>query len=318
MRPKKVTDSNLQKKRGMLFELNKNRTLYIMLMFGFIYLIINNYLPMLGISIAFKSINFRDGILASPWVGLKNFEFLFKSNYAFQIVRNTLLYNFTFLALDMVIPVAIAIGLNEIVLLKLKKVYQTCIFLPHFLSWVVVSMIAYAFLGMESGFINNHILPLFNMEKVNFYQEVKLWPFLLVFFNTWKHAGYSSVVYLAAITNIDPCLYEAADIDGAGKWKKIRYITIPSVSGLVVMMMLLGCGRIFTADFGLFYQMPLDSGSLYSVTNVISTYVYRVGLKGGEFEMGAAAGVLQSVVGFITVMGMNYLIKKIDNDKALF
>lgn len=305
-------------KIGFFNELIKNRTLYLMLLPGVIFLIINNYLPMFGIVIAFKNINFRDGILASPFVGFKNFEFLFKSNDAFIIIRNTLAYNVTFLILDMLIPVSIAIGLNEVVTTKLKKTYQTLMFLPHFLSWVVVSVIGFAFMSTDNGFMNNYIFPLFGMENINFYQTKSIWPFLLVFFNVWKHSGYSSVVYLAAITNIDTSLYEAARIDGATKFQQIRHITIPEISGIVVIMMLLGCGRIFTADFGLFYQMPLNTGTLYPVTNVVSTYVYRAGLVAGNIEMSAAAGLLQSVVGFVTVVTMNYIVKRIDPDKSLF
>jgi len=309
---------SLYNKNGMLYEFKKNRILYLMLLPGLIFLVFNNYLPMFGIVIAFKKLNYALGILKSPFVGFKNFEFLFASEDALVILRNTLCYNITFLLLDMVIPVAIAIGLNEIVFTKLKKAYQTLIFMPHFLSWVVVSVIGYAFMSTESGLMNSTVFPALGMNPMNFYQTKEIWPFLIVFFNVWKNAGYASVVYLAAITGIDSSLYEAAQIDGANKFQQIKNITIPEISGLVIMMMLLACGRIFTADFGLFFQMPLDTGTLYPVTNVVSTYVYRAGLQNGNTEMSAAAGLLQSVVGFAMVMSMNFIVKKIDSDKSLF
>lgn len=308
----------LTDKNGFFYEIKKNRILYLMLVPGLIFLIFNNYLPMFGIMIAFKKIHYSLGILGSPFVGFKNFEFLFASEDALIILRNTLGYNLTFILLDMVVPVAIAIGLNEIAFAKLKKTYQTLIFMPHFLSWVVVSVIGYAFMSTESGLMNNVVFPALGINPVNFYQTKGIWPFLIVFFNIWKNSGYASVVYLAAITGIDSSLYEAARIDGANKFQQIRHITIPEISGLVIMMMLLACGRIFTADFGLFFQMPLDTGTLYPVTNVVSTYVYRAGLQNGNIEMSAAAGLLQSVVGLVMVLSMNFLVKKIDPEKSLF
>lgn len=303
-------------------DLFKNRAFLLMAMPATIWFIFFSYLPMFGVVIAFKEYRYsRDGFLASilnsKWVGLKNFEFLFKTNDAYIITRNTVLYNAAFILLGLVLSVALAIILSEIANKKLAKLYQTGMFLPHFLSWVIVGYFTYSFLSYDKGIVNQ-IADLFGMERMQWYNDPTYWPLILILVNIWKTVGYSSVVYLAAIMGIDRSLYEAAMIDGANKWQQIRHITLPMLTTLVTIMTLLAVGRIFYADFGLFYQIPRDSGTLYSVTNVIDTYVYR-GLKTtGEIGMSTAAGLYQSLVGFILVIGSNYIVRKFNKDNALF
>lgn len=284
--------------------------------------ILFSYLPMGGTLLSFKQYRYNgEGFLSSffssEWVGLRNFTFLFGTNDAYIITRNTLLYNIAFIVLGTVAAVAMAIVLSEIVNKRLSKLYQTGMFLPHFMSFVIVGFFVYSFLNMDKGLLNS-ILERFGMEGISWYTTPEYWPFILILTNLWKSIGYSSVVYLAAITGFDRSLYEAAMMDGASKWKQIRSITLPLLKPLVIIMTLLAVGRIFYADFGLFYNVPRNSGALYPVTNVIDTYVFR-GLKTtGEMGMATAAGLYQSIVGFILVMASNYTVRKLDKDNALF
>lgn len=305
-----------------LKDLNRDKALLLMVLPGALWFLIFSYLPMAGTIIAFKQYRYsRDGfwasIVESKWMGLDNFKFLFATNDAYIITRNTLLYNATFIILGLVLSVAMAIILVEISNKKLSKFYQTGMFLPYFLSWVIVGYFVFSFLSSDKG-VMNQVLGWFGAESINWYSEKKYWPYILVFISLWKSVGYNSVVYLAAIMGIDKSLYEAAMIDGAGKWQQVKNITIPLLTPLITIMTLLAIGRIFYADFGLFYQVPRDSGTLYSVTNVIDTYVYR-GLKTtGEIGMSTAAGLYQSVVGFALVITSNYIVRKFNKDNALF
>ncbi|MCM3784235.1 ABC transporter permease subunit [Neobacillus mesonae] len=305
-----------------LKNLIKNKVMLLMVLPGTIWFFFFSYLPLAGTVVAFKEYRFhRDGfwasIVNSDWVGWDNFKFLFSTNDAYIITRNTLLYNFAFIIIGLVLSVAMAVLLSELVNKKMAKVYQTGMFLPYFLSWVIVGYFVFSFLSMDRGMLNQ-ILGWFGAEPIQWYSESKYWPYILVLVNLWKMVGYNSVVYLAAIMGIDKSLYEAAMIDGASKWQQIKNITIPLLSPIIIIMTLLAVGRIFYADFGLFYQVPRDSGLLYGVTNVIDTYVYR-GLKtSGEIGMSTAAGLYQSVVGFALVIVSNYIVRKIDKDSALF
>lgn len=299
-------------------ELKKNGALYAMILPGILTLIVFNYLPMFGITIAFKNFNYSKGLFGSPWAGFKNFEFLFKSNDAFLITRNTILYNLVFIALGTAGAVLVAVALSEMKQHFLAKASQTALLLPYFLSWVVVSYVGYAFLGTDKGAINLQILKPLGLSPVNWYFEVDAWPFILTFFHLWKTVGYSSIIYLAAITGINDEYYEAAVLDGASKWKQIRHITLPLIMPQIVMMVLLSIGRIFYADFGLFYQLPRNSGTLYPVTNVIDTYIYNGLSATGNIGMSSAAGLYQAFVGFVLVLGSNLLVKRLDPDKALF
>lgn len=292
---------------------------YLMMLPGILYLFINNYIPMAGIVIAFKQVNFSAGIWNSPWVGMKNFEFLFKTDDAWIITRNTLCYNLAFIVINMVFGIFLAILITDIRNKSAKKIYQSAILVPFLMSIVIVSYITYAFLSSENGLINNSILPLFgNTEGINWYMEKQYWPFILVIVNTWKGIGYGCLIYISSINGIDRSLYEAAALDGAGKLKQIRHITLPALKGTVITLTLLNIGRIFYADFGLFYQVPMNSGQIYDTTNVIDTYVYRALLQLGNTGMSAAAGVYQSIVGFILVLAANLIVRKISSENALF
>ena len=292
--------------------------LYLMMLPALLYLLINNYIPMAGMVIAFKKLNFAKGIWASPWAGLKNFKFLFASRDAWVITRNTLLYNVAFILVNMVIGIAIAILITEVKNIKLNKLYQSAILLPFLMSMVILSYIVYALLSAENGLVNNSILPLFHMDPIQWYQKPKYWPAILIIANCWKGVGYGCLIYIASLIGIDPSFYEAARLDGASKWQEITKITLPSLVPTIITLLLLSIGRIFYSDFGLFYQVPMNSGVLVSTTNVIDTYVYRALIEQGNISMSSAAGVYQSLVGFCVVMLSNWIVRKVDKDQALF
>ena len=289
---------------------------------GVIWFFFLKYLPMAGVLLAFKQFHYAPGgffnsFMASPWVGWENFKFLFSSQTAWTITRNTILYNLTFIVTGTIGSVALAIGLSNILNKRLAKLYQTCLFLPYFLSWVVVGYLLFSFLSIDKGMVNS-IIKACGFEPIQWYDKTSVWPYLLVFVNLWKNIGYSSVVYLAAIVGIDRQYYEAAEIDGASKWQQIFSITLPHLKPLIIIMTLLAIGQIFSADFGLFYQVPLNSGSLYAVTDVIDTYIFRGLTQTGDIGMNTAAGLYQSVVGFILLLLVNRIVKRMDKDSAMF
>lgn len=296
----------------------KYMPIYIMMIPGLLYLFVNNYIPMFGLIIAFKNVNFAKGILGSDWIGFKNFEFLFKSADAFIITRNTILYNVAFIIINTAVAIAIAILLNEIKNKILLSLYQSLVLLPYLISMVVVSYLVYAVLSMDTGFMNKTILPALHIGEISWYNEAKYWPVILIIVNTWKGFGFLCVVYLASIVGIDQEMYEAADLDGATRWQQIINITIPMIMPTVIIMTLLAIGRIFYSDFGLFYQVPMNSGALYNTTNVIDTYVYRGLLQIGDIGMSSAAGMYQSIVGFILVILSNYVVRKFSSENAMF
>lgn len=296
----------------------KYTPLYIMMLPGLIYLIINNYLPLFGLSIAFKDVDYSKGIWNSDWIGFKNFEYLFKTQDAWLITRNTILYNAVFIILGLIVSIGIAILLNEIKNKFFARFYQSVIILPYLISIIIVSYLVYAMFSVNTGMMNNTILPALGLDPVSWYAEPKYWPYILTIVHVWKGAGYSCIVYLAAIIGIDPEYYEAAKLDGASKWMQIRKITLPMIMPVIMILTLLAIGRIFYSDFGLFYQVPMNSGALYSMTNVIDTYVFRGLMQLGDIGMSSAAGFYQSLVGFVLVLGSNYIVRKIDKDNALF
>ena len=284
---------------------------------GLIYLFINNFMPLPGLVLAFKKYNAKKGIFGSPFVGLKNFKYLFVTKDAFIITRNTILYNLAFIVINTILAIAVAILLAEMTS-KMKKVYQCLILLPYMISMVIVSYLVFGFLSTENGFINNTVLRVLGMEPISWYMKKQYWPFILVFVNAWKVIGYNCIIYLAAILGIDRSIYESAAIDGASKWAQIKNITIPLLRPTVIMLTLLAVGRIFYSDFGLFYQVPQNQGALFSVTNTIDTYVYRGLLELGDMSMASAAGLYQSVIGFILILSANWAIRKIDPESAMF
>lgn len=289
---------------------------------GAIWLLLLRYLPMFGIILSFKKYRafnpntFWNNISKSPWVGLDNFKFL-NSPDAGIMLRNTLGYNILWIAMGLVIAVVFAIMMSEITNRFAAKAYQTMMFFPYFLSWVVASYFVMAFLDPTSGLIPNYQKSL-GVDVTNFYHDVTYWPFILTIANLWKNVGYSTVLYLAAITGIDASWYEAAAVDGANKWQQVWHITLPGIRTMIIILLIMNVGKIFNSDFGLFYNVPQNSGSLYSVTQVIDTYVYRAYANTKNIGMSSAAGLLQSVVGFFCIVGANAIVTKIDPDSALF
>ena len=289
----------------------------------FIWYVLFSYLPMFGLIIAFKKYqifprqSFLANLFMSDWVGFDNFKFFINNNTFGMLLRNTLLYNLVFIIINLVVPVTLAIVINQLFSKMASKCYQTLMFFPYFMSWVVVSYFVYAFLNPDRGLANTIITAL-GGEKIMWYSSPQYWPFILVFMSTWKSMGYNMVVYLASITGIDTTMYEAAILDGATKWQQAKYITIPTIRPMIIMMFILNIGHIFYSDFGLFYQVPMQSGSLYPVTQTIDTYVFRGLLQLGNVSMSSAAGVYQSLVGFVLVLGANLLVRKLDPESALF
>ena len=292
--------------------------LYLMFLPGGIYLFINNYIPMAGIIVAFKNYNARQGIWKSAWAGFKNFQFLFATPDAWVITRNTILYNVAFIIFNTVLGIVFAIFICDCVNEKLKKTYQSAILFPYLMSAVILGYIVFAFLSQSTGIVNNTILPALGLEPIDWYSQSKYWPFILIFVNTWKGVGYGTLIYISAINGIDPSLYEAAELDSATKWQKIKYITLPFLEPTIITLTLMSVGRIFYSDFGLFYQVPRNSGLLYSTTNVIDTYVYRGLMNSGNVGMSAAAGFYQSIVGFIIVLSANAVVRKFSKENAMF
>lgn len=282
-----------------------------------ILIILFNYIPMFGLVLAFKDYKVDRGVWGSAWVGLKNFEFFFKSEDALRVTVNTIGYNLVFIATTIIGSLVIALLLNEIRSKKALKAYQTMYFFPYFLSWSVVAYIVYAFMEFDYGILNS-ILEKLGMESKLWYNEARYWRVIIPLLNFWKTIGYNSIVFYAGIIGIDPTLYEAAAIDGANKVQASVKVIVPQITALIVMMTLLKVGKIFHSDFGLFYIVPLNSGSIYRATDVIDTYVYRALTAGGDTGMTVAIGMYQSVVGLFLVILSNWLVKKFSEDSAMF
>jgi len=295
----------------------KNRVLFLMTIPGIIYFLIVNYIPMFYIVIAFQDFNPRQGILKSSFVGFKNFEFFFKSSDAVRVISNTLLLNIMFILTTLIFSVAMAIILNEIKNTLYNKVVQTMMFLPYFLSYVIVGFFVLAFLNPNYGLINN-ILVDYNIEPVMWYSEAKHWPFILTAINLWKSLGVNTIIYMAAILNIPKEMYEAAEIDGAKRIQKIFSITIPSIMPIISIMTLLSIGNIMRGNFDLIYNVTSNAGSLYSTTDVIDTYVIRALRQIGDLGMASSVGLFQSVVGFVLVFSTNAIVKRRNHENALF
>ena len=291
---------------------------------GAIWFFLLRYIPMAGMILAFKDYkvyvrnpSFWNNMAHSKWVGLKNFKFLFASTDTGRIIRNTLGYNIVWIILGLVLSVGVAIILNEITRKRVAKVYQTLMFFPYFLSWVVASYFVLAFLDPTRGLITSWQARS-GAEVVNWYHEPKYWPVILTICNVWKNTGYSAILYLAAITGIDTTQYEAAAIDGATKWQQIKHVTLPNLRPMICILLIMNVGKIFNADFGLFYSVPLNSGSLFPATQVIDTYVYRTLTATSNIGMSTAAGMMQQLVGFICIIIANRVVSRIDADSSLF
>ena len=296
----------------------KNKTLVVMALPAVILFIMFNYIPMFGLVLAFKDFNYADGIWNSPWNGLENFKYLFMvGDTAWKLTRNTVGYYILFTIFGTIGNVALAIGINEMVFKKLAKYFQSAMILPTFISYIAISFVVYAFLKSDTGIINKMIIAL-GGSNFSFYLEPDVWPAILLIVKTWKGIGYGSVLYLSVLTGIDQSLYEAADIDGANAWQKMRYITIPMLIPMVVVMTLLGLGSIMHSDTGLFFQVTKNVGALYPTTQVLDSYVLNALATNSDYGMTAAATFYQSVVGFVMVVGTNFVVRKISPENALF
>ncbi len=291
--------------------------LYAMMAIPLFMLILFSYVPMFGIIIAFKDYKFNKGILGSNWVGLKNFEFFLKSNDFFVITRNTILLNLLFIVTGIIAALMLAILLYNVTSRKTTKVLQTLYITPNFVGWVLVSYLVYAFLNPQYGMMNNFLRSI-GLPEIAWYSEPKYWPAILTIVNIWKHVGMDSVMYYAALMGIDEALFEAAKIDGANNSQITRKIMIPEIMAVITILTILKIGNIFRGDFGLFYQVTMDSALLYNVTDVVDTYVYRTMKESNNMSLTTAIGFLQSVVGLVMVVGTNWLSKKIDGENGLF
>lgn len=311
------------RKKGFFQEVMKNRAMFLMLIPGALVLLLYNYLPMFGIIIAFKNFRFYDGsffssLFKSEWCGLQNFTFMFSTPDAYTMIRNTVLYNLIFITSCTIISISFAIMLNEIFSRKLSRLYQSAMFLPHFLSWIVFSYLVYAFLSPDKGFINMSILKPLGIQPIFWYNEPKYWPIVIILVNAWYWVGNNCVIYLASIVGIDQEMYEAARIDGANRWQQIFKITIPQITPVIIVMMLIFVGRIINTEIGLFMLVPRNAGMLAPVTQTIDLYVYNTMLRNGDIGMSSAAAFFQSVVGLITILAANFAVKKIDSEQGMF
>ena len=311
-----------RRKRISPSERKKNLWLATMMLPGAVWLLLIRYLPMFGIVIAFKNYRaykpntFWNNIVKSEWVGLKNFGFL-NSPDTGVMIRNTLGYNLLWILLGLVISVAFAVMMSELTTRFLAKTYQTLMFFPYFLSWVVASYFVLAFLDPTSGMIP-FLQKASGQTPTSFYHDTTWWPLILTLCNLWKNLGYSAVLYLAAITGIDTTQYEAAAVDGATKWQQVLHVTLPNIRPMIVILLIMNVGKIFNADFGLFYNVPQNSGSLYPVTQVVDTYVYRAYANTHNLGMSSAAGFLQSAVGMLCILAANAVVRRLDPDSSLF
>lgn len=307
--------ANDKKKRHILHK--ENGELFLLQIPAIVFVFVFCYLPMVGLIIAFKDYKFDLGIFGSKWNGLDNFKYLFGSQTFYTLVRNTIGYNFASIFIGMAVSALLAFSL-EILTSKLSiKIFQSSMFLPVFLSWVVVSYISYALFAVDTGLINN-ILKHFGHDSISFYSETKYWPFILIFFGVWKGFGQTTLIYYGTLLSVDREIIEAAALDGCGYIKRIIYIMLPHLKQTMIMMFILAIGGIFRSDFGLFFYLPRDTGMLYSVTDVLDTYIMRSLRFSANVGMSSAAGFLQSIVGFVTVVTVNKIVNKIDSESAIY
>lgn len=294
-----------------------NLQLTLMCALPILIVIIFKYIPMFGIIIAFKDYKYSSGIFGSEWVGFKNFTMFLTSNEFARITWNTLSMNLLFIFLSIFTSFSLAVILYQVKKKSSIKMYQTMLITPHFVSWVIVSYMVYALLNPQYGMINK-IMESFGREGVDWYAQPDAWPGILAITYVWKHVGMDCILYYAALIAIDSSLYEAADIDGATKWDKIKHIMAPSLVPLITILTILKIGSIFDADFGLFYQVTRNVGALYEKTDVIDTYIFRTMRVIGNMGISSAAGLLQSVVGLIMVLTTNGVVKLVDPERSLF
>lgn len=303
--------------KGFIKKLRKYRSYLLMLLPVVIYTLVFSYYPMTGVILAFKKYTYAGGIWGSAWNGIENFKFFFKSGQAGIVTRNTVLYNILFIVVGTIVQIAVAIFLTEIRNKHFRKFSQSFMFLPYFISWVIVGVMAFNIFSSDYGFLNN-IITSFGGKKISFYSKPQVWPGILLFFNVWKGIGYGSILYLAAIMGIDTSIYESASIDGANVFQRIFHVTIPMIMPTVVILFLMSIGGIFRGNFDMFYNLVGSNGLLYEYTDVIDTLAFRALISSNDFGMSSAIGLFQSVLCFITVIIANKLVGLYDRDYTLF
>ena len=302
--------------KGFIKKLRKYRSYLLMLLPAVIYTLVFSYYPMTGVILAFKKYTYAGGIWGSAWNGIENFKFFFKSGQAGIVTRNTVLYNILFIVVGTIVQIAVAIFLTEIRNKHFRKFSQSFMFLPYFISWVIVGVMAFNIFSSDYGFLNN-IITSFGGKKISFYSKPQVWPGILLFFNVWKGIGYGSILYLAAIMGIDTSIYESASIDGANVFQRIFHVTIPMIMPTVVILFLMSIGGIFRGNFDMFYNLVGSNGLLYEYTDVIDTLAFRALISSNDFGMSSAIGLFQSVLCFITVIIANKLVGLYDRDYTL-
>ena len=303
--------------KGLFTELKKNHAAYLLLAPALLLVLTLSYLPMSGIVLAFKSFKYNLGIFGSPWIGFENFRFFFMTGTGWNVTLNTITYNLVNLITLQTTSVILAIFISESRNVAFKKITQSMTFLPYFISWVVVGMLAYNIFNFESGIMNT-MLKANGMKPYNIYADTGVWRFVIPFVNIWKWVGYTSVIYIAAIAGVDQECFESADIDGANILQKNLYITIPCIAKSIIIMVLLNVGRILRGDFQMFYQLVGNNGQLFKATDVIDTFVFRSLLTSSELTMSSAATFYQSVLCFVIIFTVNGLVRRVDKDSALF
>lgn len=312
------TAVTVPKKKNGKYNLRRFIPFYLMALPGLAYIFINNYMPLYGMQIAFRKLDYSAGVFNGPWVWFDNFKFLFQTQEAWVMTRNTVLYNLLFIIVGTVVGMTVAVLFNEIRTRLAQRIYQSLALIPYFMSMVIVSYLCFAFLSSDTGFINNTVLKTLGVEPVSWYTTAKHWPIILLIVSQWKGIGFSILMYTARLLTISDEYYEAATLDGASKWQKVWHIMLPMLKPAIILMVILSLGCMFYSDFGLFYQIPMNSGALYQVTTTIDVYAFRALMGLGDITMSSAVGVYQSAVGFILIIISNLIIRKVSKENALF
>ncbi|BDZ39508.1 ABC transporter permease [Microbacterium suwonense] len=306
-----------RRRKSVWGQVKSSRMLILMCVPALAFFIVFNYAPLPGIWIAFTDFNYRDGIFGSPFVGLKNFQFLIKSGMLWDLTRNTILYNIAFIVLGNILQIAIAIMFNEVRLKFFKKITQGIMFLPYFISVVLIGVIAFNLLNYDTGALNT-LIKQTGGDPLKIYSMAGLWPLIIIIIHLWQSTGYGSIVYFAAIMGIDKGLFEAAEIDGASAWQRIRFVILPSLKPTFIILFLFSLGGIMSGNFGLFWNLIGNNATLFSTTDIIETSVYRMVMSQNNFTTSTAVGLYQSLFGFAIVMTANWLVRRMNKDYALF
>ena len=309
--------TNSQKQKNKSLQWLKNVPYFLMQVPGLLWLVLFHFVPIFGLVIAFKDYKYANGIFGSAWNGLDNFKTFFSANYAFRIFRNTIGYNLVWMLLvNLFLGMLIAIMLYEVRNKIANKIYQTSMLIPYFVSYVIIAYIGFLFLSHDNGLLNQ-LIKSFGGKEIYWYYEPKVWPYILTFFDAWKNIGMASLYYYAALLAIDPCLFESASLDGAGRLRQIWYISVPELMPMASVVLISKVGGVLGGGMDIFYQLPMDSSKVYETTETIATYLYR-GLASGSISTSAAVGFFQSVIGVILLLITNRIIRKISPENAMF